>query len=290
MYYRTLPLATAEDEIQTVTVSSGTGNFKLIFDGGTTDNIAHDAAAATVESALEALDSIGSGNVAVTGSGGGPWACTFEVDLAGRDCPIMTFSSGDEVVLSIVETNAGVSDSIPAIDQDDTIAELEWTQYGWTQAPDCHDSVKVKFAEESEDNHPVHMLWRTSDTIIKKGVEEVAFVWKERDVGAFDIVLPTSVDSTTAASGDQTGYDKLVDGGETGTPIYYQLVLLMRAPYGKTRWFIVHFKKVRPVGEFEVDLGHGVTTLGTRFKCYASAGETDGEEIFAIYEMTSVKS
>ena len=56
------------DEIQTVTVAGATGgNFTLTFGADTTAAIAHNADAATVQAALEALPSIGVGDVVCTG-------------------------------------------------------------------------------------------------------------------------------------------------------------------------------------------------------------------------------
>jgi len=53
------------------TQSSGT--FTLTYGGQTTSGIAYNAAASAVQTALEALSSIGSGNVSVTGNAGGPY-------------------------------------------------------------------------------------------------------------------------------------------------------------------------------------------------------------------------
>lgn len=58
---------------QTVTVTAG--HFKLAVDGVETDAIAFDAAAADVQTALEAA--VGAGNVAVSGDAGGPWTVDF---------------------------------------------------------------------------------------------------------------------------------------------------------------------------------------------------------------------
>jgi len=57
--------------------------------------IAGNAAASVVKSALEALDSVGAGNVAVTGGPGPgtPWVVAFQGDLAGIDVPAMTGSA-----------------------------------------------------------------------------------------------------------------------------------------------------------------------------------------------------
>lgn len=54
---------------QTVTVTATGGTFTLSFLGVTTGNIAYNASAGTVDTALEALSSIGTGNVTVTDGG-----------------------------------------------------------------------------------------------------------------------------------------------------------------------------------------------------------------------------
>jgi len=64
-------------EVQRVTINNGptAGTFTLSFEGQTTGAIAFDAAAGTVETALEALSNITA--VAVTGNAGGPYTVTF---------------------------------------------------------------------------------------------------------------------------------------------------------------------------------------------------------------------
>ncbi len=75
--------ATGTAEVQTVTIT-GTptgGNFTLTFDGQTTANIAYNAAAAAVQTALENLSNLLPGDVAVTGGPGPgtPWTVTFTI-------------------------------------------------------------------------------------------------------------------------------------------------------------------------------------------------------------------
>lgn len=82
------------NEVQTVTIT-GTptdGNFTLTFAGQTTGNIAYNANAGTVQTALEALSNIASGDVAVTGGPGPgtPWVVTFGGAYAKTDVPQMT--------------------------------------------------------------------------------------------------------------------------------------------------------------------------------------------------------
>lgn len=67
------------DEIQTVTITGSPtgGTFTLTFGANTTSAIAYNAAASAVQTALQALASIGSGNALVTGSAGGPYTVEF---------------------------------------------------------------------------------------------------------------------------------------------------------------------------------------------------------------------
>lgn len=78
--------------VQYVTLS-GTptgGTFRLIFDGDTTSALAYNASAATVQTALEALSGLASGDVTVTGSAGGPYTVTFGGTLDLSALAIMT--------------------------------------------------------------------------------------------------------------------------------------------------------------------------------------------------------
>jgi hypothetical protein len=62
----------------TVTLGSpSAGTFTLTVGASTTTGIAYNAAAAAVQAALEALPTVGTGNVVVTGSAGGPYAVKF---------------------------------------------------------------------------------------------------------------------------------------------------------------------------------------------------------------------
>lgn len=68
------------NEVQTLTRTSTGGTITLTFDGETTGTIAADAVgftAAVVKAALEGIASIDVGDVAVTGSAGGPLSVTF---------------------------------------------------------------------------------------------------------------------------------------------------------------------------------------------------------------------
>lgn len=87
------------NEVQIVTITGAPtgGTFTLTFSGQTTGNIAYNAAASAVQTALEALSNITPGDVTVTGSAGGPYSCEFGGTYAGVNVPQMT---GDGTLLT----------------------------------------------------------------------------------------------------------------------------------------------------------------------------------------------
>ncbi|MBX3081718.1 MAG: hypothetical protein KF716_08780 [Anaerolineae bacterium] len=98
--------------VQTITLSGSPtgGTFTLTFRGETTTGIAHDANAAAVQSALQALSSIGSGNATVSGSG--PYVVTFAGDLAEQAVELLiangsSLSGGSSPSVSVVMTTPG---------------------------------------------------------------------------------------------------------------------------------------------------------------------------------------
>ena len=107
--------AVAAREKQTVTITGSPtgGTFTLTFGGQTTAAIAYNATAATVEAALEALSTIGEGNVQVTGAAGGPYTVEFVGQLANQNVAAMTASGasltgGTSPAVAIATTQAGV--------------------------------------------------------------------------------------------------------------------------------------------------------------------------------------
>lgn len=112
------PYGGTTDEKQTVTIT-GTptgGTFTLTYAGQTTAAIAYNATAATVQTRLEALSTIGAGNVTVTG-GPGPgtaWVVTFAGDLADTNVAQMTstdsLTGGSSPASAISTTTAGGAD------------------------------------------------------------------------------------------------------------------------------------------------------------------------------------
>lgn len=103
------------NEVQTLTITgtpSG-GTFTITYDGQTTSAIAYNAAAAAVQSALEALSNIAVGDVTCGGGAlpGTPVTITFGGSLAGTDVPLATTTSsltgGSSPTVTIALTTAG---------------------------------------------------------------------------------------------------------------------------------------------------------------------------------------
>lgn len=106
---------TSEAQTVTITGTPTGGTVTLTYNGQTTANIAYNAAASAVQTALEALSNVGSGNVTVTG-GPGPgtaWVVTFGGALAAKDVVAMTATSaltgGSAPAIAVTTSTAGVN-------------------------------------------------------------------------------------------------------------------------------------------------------------------------------------
>jgi RHS repeat-associated protein len=102
------------DSVQQVSITGSPtgGTFTLAFNGQTTAAIAYNATAATVQSAIQALSSIGSGNALVAGGSGGPWQIRFAGTLAGAAQPAITangsgLTGGMSPAVAVNETSLG---------------------------------------------------------------------------------------------------------------------------------------------------------------------------------------
>jgi hypothetical protein len=84
----------AVNEQQTVTLSGATGGtFSLAFEGQGTPALNYNDTAADVQTKLQALASVGSGNLTVSGSAGGPFTVTAAGSLAATALPLIAANS-----------------------------------------------------------------------------------------------------------------------------------------------------------------------------------------------------
>lgn len=101
------------DEVQTVTITGGPtgGGFILTYAGQSTPSQVFNVTSDALETALEALSSIGAGNVTVTGAAGGPYTVTFRRDLGRQDVGSMTaahtFTGGTTPAIAVATSVPG---------------------------------------------------------------------------------------------------------------------------------------------------------------------------------------
>jgi hypothetical protein len=84
-------LAAGVDELQGVRIDASAGQFTLTFAGDTTPDLPFDASVAEVQAALQALPSIGAGNVSVSPS---RYRVAFKGDLANTDVQSLVAAEG----------------------------------------------------------------------------------------------------------------------------------------------------------------------------------------------------
>jgi hypothetical protein len=85
---------------QTLTVTATGGKYKLKFAGQETAELAFNATAAQIQTALQGLSSIGAGNATVTETSAGVFKVTFAGNLANNPEPLITTESGPGEPLS----------------------------------------------------------------------------------------------------------------------------------------------------------------------------------------------
>lgn len=114
------------NEVQQVSVGTNSaGQFKLTFNAQQTANIAVNASAATVKSAIAALSTVGgASNVDVAGRNGGPWLVEFKGTLAAANQTVMTMADGDTPL------SGGSGQAVTTIQDGTTGADLmRWSPY-----------------------------------------------------------------------------------------------------------------------------------------------------------------
>ncbi len=261
-----------EVQLVTLTGSPEGGTFTLTYSGQTTAAIAYNATALAVQQALEALSNIAVGDVSVTGSAGGPWSVEFMGLLAETNVDAMTadganLTGGTDPDVTIGVSQAGIAN--------------EWTAY-----PPLTDDAAVTFVEESEDEWPIHLLFRTSDCVTKRGIDTIKTAYSRRDVDNWLLSLEAAEVEDVAAGASQVGQSILHFGTDPGAETFRQALLVGKTENGY--WRAYHFKKVRVTGVQEFNLGHGVTKVPLTIKVFVDEDLDEDRNILDVYEMTAV--
>ncbi len=123
-------LGSGANEIQDIEIDDDVsgGTFTLTFGGQTTGTIAYDAAASVVQASLQALSTIGLGNVLVT-LATPVWRATFAGTLASSDVGMISgdgssLTGGSTTSVAIAETVAGVDNvnEVQSLTQSGTVS------------------------------------------------------------------------------------------------------------------------------------------------------------------------
>lgn len=158
----------------TITGGPGGGTFKLAWEGSAlSGTIAYNAVGATVQTALEALSTIGSGNVSVSGGAGGPYTVTFIGILAGTPAPLLTkdasgLTGGSSPNVSIAQTVAGVG----------TIPRYYYLGLSHSTRETLGDDVAMSAIDEVTGTGYARIRLKTDGTDIV--VEKIAGFWRIR--------------------------------------------------------------------------------------------------------------
>jgi len=190
---------TAQNEIQTITVDATGGTFTISYGGQTTATIAFGALGETVESKLEALSSIGEGQVSVTGASGGPFVITFRDSLGNQDIAAVTTDpallTGGAGTAAVVPTQAG--------------AEGGST---WTDVPnvDPEKGVKIAIASSVRDIFSLGSARPTSRHVLSTAVAGITMSFTQCGESALSFLYPdwdlTDHVLSTRAKGTEANY------------------------------------------------------------------------------------
>lgn len=152
------------NQVDTITVT-GTptgGTFSVAYNGSTAVNVAYNATASALQSALEGLPTIGAGNVAVTGTG--PYTVTFQGALAEQNLANLVVSGagltgGASPNAASVVTTPGVAGSLIV---NDTSSGANVQVFGVTTASaDLSSNVAIVNAVQgpNPEDSPYSTVW-----------------------------------------------------------------------------------------------------------------------------------
>ena len=158
-----LTAGSAASEVQTLTVAGSPtgGTVRYTFDGLFTAAVAHNATAAVVQAALEALPNVGAGNVTV-GLSGAVYTVTFGGALANQRLPLFVLAvngltGGSSPTVNIAETTAGRSAGLLGVAYNDALSDGSQVCRGFLKYPvevantGTHAVQSSLFGEVTED-------------------------------------------------------------------------------------------------------------------------------------------
>lgn len=180
------------NEVQTISITGGTpttGTFKLTLNGQTTAEIAYNASASDIQSALLALSGIEDGDVVCAGSNfpGGPISITFGGNLAGMDIANMTISDSsgiDAGAVSVSETTKGNSG---------------WMSRNSNSISDALTGITLNINDVTETGSPVKITVNRNTASISKKLQTMVTAYNDLMT---ELKSKTEYDPTTKKMGE----------------------------------------------------------------------------------------
>lgn len=262
------------DEVQEVAITATGGTFTLTFGAQTTDPIAYNAAAATVQSALAALSTIGAGNVTVSGSAGGPYTVTFGGTLGSTNVALLTGDAtsltGDGAAIAISVVTPGVAcawDALAPIEDECAIAFLETV-------------AKIRALDRGS---------ATAGVVEERGVESVEVTYTDAGLDAMAKVIQGGTLSTVAAGASQVAQNVLKFGSALTALTYCHLMLVFPVT-AAGYWRVAFVMKAAVKGNMTLTFNNKKLQLPTKFDVYAHEGFARTEDVMQWYEKTGDKT
>jgi hypothetical protein len=225
------------NEVQTLTIT-GTptgGTFRLSFKSVSTAAIAFNASAAAVQAALEAISTVGTGNVVATG---GPLPATavvltFQGQLAGTNVPLITvntpaFTGGTTPTATVAETTpgSGLYDPLGS-----------WFPLGGTKngvnptMNNTEDEFTIDQQKVAVGVLPNEWTWTFTTSLVEVTPENLAFAWDmgpvtlntlpavpEKQFGFGPSLMPSYLYSQNVSARDRfTQIELQLDNGKVAT-------------------------------------------------------------------------
>lgn len=265
--------AVNNNERQQVVVDATSGNFTLTFDGQTTANIAYNANAAAVQSALEALSNIVPGDVLVTSPIASTWIIEFRGNFLGENVPTL---SGTDVDL----TGGADSITITMPNPGGTTWELTFTPaLDMSDLPSDDDvitflpvQVEIKIGEGNltytENKEYEYLLDRGDLDTVREGNEvpmdvSLEFVYEFVRTGSNELVTPVDALKGIGGAADWTS-----SSDDPCEPYCVDIVIEHDPPCGTTEEEITTFPEFRH-DSLEFDLS--AATIAVQGRCNATA-------------------
>jgi hypothetical protein len=183
----------AVNEVQTVTITNAVGGvFTLTFAGQTTTDIAWGSTSLTVQRALEALSTIGTGNVTVTGPTNGVYTVEFKGTLAGTNVAQMTGSASGLIAQAATATVDRSRAGTPQISRDTAVAIPARKGRIWNGQLSTIDVVDTPGVELVANTDILGLLDRDIDDLIYDvQYSSVTYAGDSRKIKNFAFVAPT---------------------------------------------------------------------------------------------------